>query len=99
MALAVSAGCAALVLIIFLITVALGNHVLEISGLTADHSLDTVLFSSGAVCRHQARGGIVLLHVRASLQTAGDGPPVLHRYPRDQEILTEVHKLTPRPQH
>jgi len=48
MALAVSAGCAALVLAIFLIAVALGNHILEIAGLTADHPLDTVLFSSGA---------------------------------------------------
>jgi hypothetical protein len=48
MALAVSAGCAALVLIIFLITVALGKHILEIAGLTADHPLDAVLFSSGA---------------------------------------------------
>ena len=32
-----------------------------------------------AVRRHQARGGIVLLYVRASLQTAGDGSPILHR--------------------
>jgi hypothetical protein len=48
MALAVSAGCAATVLIIFLITVALGNNFLEIAGLTADHPLDTVLFSSDA---------------------------------------------------
>ncbi len=48
MALADSAGCVALVFIIFLIAVALGNHVLEITGLTADNPLDTVLFSSGA---------------------------------------------------
>jgi 4-amino-4-deoxy-L-arabinose transferase-like glycosyltransferase len=48
MALAVSAGCAALVLIVFLITAALGNHILEIGGLKADEPLDTILFSSGA---------------------------------------------------
>jgi hypothetical protein len=48
MALAVSAGCAALVLAIFLITAALGNHVLEIGGLKADRPLDTILFSCGA---------------------------------------------------
>jgi hypothetical protein len=48
MALAVSAGCAALVVIIFLITAALGNHILEIAGLTSDEPLDTILFSSGA---------------------------------------------------
>jgi hypothetical protein len=48
MALAVSAGCGALVLIIFLITAALGNHILEIAGLRAEHPLDTILFSCGA---------------------------------------------------
>jgi hypothetical protein len=48
MALAVSAGCAALVLIIFLITAAFGNHILDIAGLTADEPLDSILFSSGA---------------------------------------------------
>ena len=48
MALAASAGCVGLVLTIFLITAALGSHVLEIAGLTAEHPLDAVLFSSGA---------------------------------------------------
>jgi hypothetical protein len=47
MALAVSAGCAALVLIIFLIAAALGNHILKIGGLKAEDPLDTILFSSG----------------------------------------------------
>ena len=47
MALAVSAGCGALVLAIFLITVAFGNRALEMAGLKADDPLDAVLFSSG----------------------------------------------------
>jgi hypothetical protein len=47
MALAASAWCVGLVLTIFLITVTLGGYVLEIAGLTADHPLDAVLFSSG----------------------------------------------------
>jgi hypothetical protein len=48
MALAISTGCVAIVFTIFLITVALGTYVLEIAGLTVDHPLDAVLFSSGA---------------------------------------------------
>lgn len=48
MALAVSAGCIALVLTIFLITVVLGSRILEIAGVTAGHRLEAVLFSSGA---------------------------------------------------
>jgi hypothetical protein len=47
MALAVSAGCAALVLAIFLITIALGNRILEIAKLAVEHPLDTILLSSG----------------------------------------------------
>ena len=47
MALAVSAGCSALVLAIFLITVAFGNRALEIAGLKTDDPLDAILFSSG----------------------------------------------------
>src|SRR5579863_10435436 len=47
MALAASAGCASLALAIFLITAALGKHILEIAGLTVESPLDAVLFSSG----------------------------------------------------
>jgi hypothetical protein len=47
MALAHSAWCFFLVLIIFLITVAFGSRVLEIARLISDQPLDNVLFSSG----------------------------------------------------
>ena len=47
MALAASAGCAGIVLVIFLITAAFGNRVLEVAGLKADDPLDMILFSSG----------------------------------------------------
>jgi 4-amino-4-deoxy-L-arabinose transferase-like glycosyltransferase len=47
MALAASADCLALLLILFFITIAFGSRVLEIAGLTTDQPLDYVLFSAG----------------------------------------------------